>query len=58
MNHVLESVMLILYAQPYTLKIAGQKHYIITEPSDVMSVYKHNKSLTFDSSVSEVLGLM
>ncbi|KAG8936860.1 hypothetical protein FRC02_010722 [Tulasnella sp. 418] len=43
---------------PFTLKIAGQKHYVFTNPSDVQAVFKHSKELTFDSNVALVLSLI
>ncbi|KAG8845979.1 hypothetical protein FRB96_002205 [Tulasnella sp. 330] len=33
--------------KPYTLMIAGEKHYIITDPQDVSSVLKNSEALTF-----------
>ncbi|KAG8907950.1 hypothetical protein FRB99_001458 [Tulasnella sp. 403] len=44
--------------RPFTLKIAGQKHYVFTHPQDVISVFKASKSLTFDSSTSQVLKMI
>ncbi|KAG8924102.1 hypothetical protein FRC00_005481 [Tulasnella sp. 408] len=44
--------------QPFTLKIAGQKHYVLTHPSDVQAVFKASRSLTFDGSTAQVLKLI
>lgn len=39
-------------------KIAGQKHYVVSHPQHVSSVFKASKSLTFDGSTADVLKMI
>ena len=44
-----------LAREPFTLTLAGEQIYVITNPKDVAEVYKNNTSLSFDVFISDLM---
>jgi hypothetical protein len=41
--------------EPFTLTLAGEQIYVVTNPTDVAEVYKNNTSLSFDVFISDLM---